>query len=62
MRSENMAKIALNAALLPNRQNVKSLIGIVVAENNHGNRFTILLKADDVILRILPNAFEKRQM
>jgi len=45
MRSENMAKIAFNAARSPNFEE------IVVTENDRGNRFTVSFKAD-VILRM----------
>ena len=37
--------------MLPNRQSSEPLLEVVVAENDHGNRFTVWLKAD-VILRM----------
>ena len=49
MRSENMAKIALNAVRLPKFEPV-----IVVAEKDHGKRFTATFQAG-VILRMRYN-------
>ena len=46
MRSENTAKIALNAVRLPKFEPV-----IVVAEKDHGKRFTATFRAG-VILRM----------
>ena len=44
MRSENMAKIALNAVRLPKFEPV-----IVIAERDHGKRFTATFRAGVIL-------------
>ena len=51
MRSENMAKIALNAVRLTKFEPVRPQRDIVVAEKDHGKRFTATFWAG-VILRM----------